>query len=259
MMDTGGKFTGRLLAVDTATAVMAIAVMEQGNILAEMHRRGERNHSMFFVPAVQKLVDSLGMRLDQLSMIAVGHGPGSYTGVRIAVTAAKTMAWALNIPLLGISTLEAIAYGGRRAAPPPGTGEAWYIPLLDGRRGQAYTAVYRCRDQRWSVLAGDGIRQVDAWLEEIRSLAAGSGKKPERIVFVGETDGFKERLSSFAGNWDGNAEILNHHVRAEDIGLLAIRRWENGERDAAHAFRPNYTQLAEAEAKLQKKRILPNQ
>src|SRR5437879_900652 len=101
-------FPGRILALDTSTAAMSIAIIEQGQLVQETHIHADRTHSLYLMPMIQELIKTVGMKLSDLSAIAVGVGPGSYTGVRIGVTAAKTLAWTLKLPIIGISSLEAM-------------------------------------------------------------------------------------------------------------------------------------------------------
>lgn len=97
--------------MDTATAAMSVAVVQDGRLLGKIESRAERNHSLYLVPHIQQLLADCGLRPADLAGFAVGQGPGSYTGVRIGVTVAKTMAWTLKRPALAVSSLEAIALG----------------------------------------------------------------------------------------------------------------------------------------------------
>jgi tRNA threonylcarbamoyladenosine biosynthesis protein TsaB len=105
----------RLLALDTSTAVLGVAVTEDGKLLHEINASGERNHSVHLLPIIEQDLQASGTDASMLSGVAVGVGPGSYTGTRIAVTAAKTLAWAWKVPVAGISSLHALAWGGYAA------------------------------------------------------------------------------------------------------------------------------------------------
>ncbi|MNW51821.1 tRNA threonylcarbamoyladenosine biosynthesis protein TsaB [compost metagenome] len=107
-----GRPLQRLLAFDTSTSSLAVAVMENGRLLAERNIHAERNHSAYLVTAIDEALSSAGIRKNELDAIAVGVGPGSYTGIRIAVTTAKTLAWALKLPVYSVSSLEALGLGG---------------------------------------------------------------------------------------------------------------------------------------------------
>lgn len=109
--DVNVKPRERFLTLDTATTVMAAALMNGRELLGESNVYGERNHSVHVISELERLLNEEGLTRDDVDGIAVGVGPGSYTGIRIAVTAAKTLAWAWGVPVTSISTLHALAWG----------------------------------------------------------------------------------------------------------------------------------------------------
>jgi tRNA threonylcarbamoyladenosine biosynthesis protein TsaB len=281
---------GPLLAMDTSTSSLTVAVLENGTLLGELSTYADRNHSIGLMPNIQELLHSLDMKPKDLRAVVVGNGPGSYTGVRIGVTAAKTFAWSLGIDLLGVSSLEAMAFGGKRRmeleqidwnpslrADHLGNGAAsstWFIPLMDARRSQAFTAIYESRlsvetgaegdfdlERDWRTFLPDTIHVMEPWLDQIANLAddaqlrrSVSGKvewgAPTRVVFVGETEGFEAILRKFAEEWSGEISIVPHLLKAEDVGQLSYPYWRKGEFKEVHTFVPNYAQLTEAEVNL---------
>ncbi|HEX7057769.1 MAG TPA: tRNA (adenosine(37)-N6)-threonylcarbamoyltransferase complex dimerization subunit type 1 TsaB [Bacilli bacterium] len=237
------------LALDTSTPSMTIALFQKDRLLAESTSLSERNHSIRLVPAIRELLGSQGMTAADLRGICAGVGPGSYTGVRIGVTAAKTIAWTRSLPLVGVSSLETLAYGGLIA---DGGGSAqsgaWVIPMIDARRGYAYTAVYGydCGEAGWHSLHKDGIRPLEQWLHE---LFGGAENIPGKVLFVGDTAAFLPILHQLAEK-GLPIGISRQALSAEYGGAIALRKWIQGETEAPHHFNPNYTQLAEAEKKL---------
>jgi tRNA threonylcarbamoyladenosine biosynthesis protein TsaB len=246
-------FPGRLLALDTSTPAMSIAILEQGRLVQEAHIHADRNHSLHLMPMIQELIRAAGMKLADLSAIAVGVGPGSYTGVRIGVTAAKTLAWTLKLPLIGVSSLEAMALGAAKSVEAEKTAENnngahWLVPLMDARRAQAYTGLYSSHENNWHCVTKDSIRLVETWLEQLaRPIAQ---PIPARISFVGEIKAFLEPLNQFSLLSSTNVEIQEGEVSAMHIGWLGSLRLAAGERANVHQIIPNYTQLTEAEANL---------
>ncbi|MEY4479744.1 MAG: tRNA ((37)-N6)-threonylcarbamoyltransferase complex dimerization subunit type 1 TsaB [Bacillota bacterium] len=224
------------LAMDTSTTTLTVAVLRDGELLAEHSDRAERNHSIRLVPAIEEILREAGVTKQQLNGIAVGHGPGSYTGVRIAATVAKTFAWSLGIPLVGVSSLAALAL---TAALEDGVDAAdLYIPVMDARRGQAYTGLYgrtELPDGQPSMIAleQDANRLAEPWFAAMQTV------KTWKVV--GETDAFTSALQTT------NAESKYVELRAYAIGLLGLERFAKGEQEEVHHFVPNYTQLAEAE------------
>jgi tRNA threonylcarbamoyladenosine biosynthesis protein TsaB len=281
---------GPLLAIDTSTSSLTAAVLDQGKVRGELGTYADRNHSIGLLPNIEELLTSLALKPKDLQAIAVGKGPGSYTGVRIGVTAAKTFAWSIGLPLIAISSLEAMALGGKRYGSKAETSlhtaqnviqerTTWLIPLMDARRQQAFTAIYESRgkwnpeeaadgnfdlNNHWRVFIPDTIRLMEPWLEQIANLADDAGLRrnisgktewgaPARIIFVGETEGFASMLAKFDDDWIGDVFVVPHLLSAVDLGLLAYPKWSQGELQEVHTFVPNYAQLTEAEVNLSAK------
>lgn len=281
------SINGTLLAIDTSTSSMSVALTRGGELLGELTSKAERNHSIHLIPLIQQLLTSAGMRPRDLDALAVGVGPGSYTGVRIGVTVAKTFAWTHGMALLGVSSLEALALGGveafwteagrtRGSDPDKAAGtealestgaegsgvtfgtagsseKIWIVPMLEARRGQAYTGLYQATPQGWSCLTADAIRLMSVWSEELleSALNAKEGEgAPDRILFIGETGLHVAVLQQFFEKWPGASAMVDHEIHASHIAAIGRRHWQEGRTVQAHALVPNYTQLTEAENNL---------
>lgn len=247
-----------LLALDSSTASMSVALVRDGEIVDSLATFTERNHSVRIVSEIKLMLSRNGVRGDQLDAFAVGQGPGSYTGVRIGVTAAKTLAWAWRKPLVGVSSLEALAFGAWRKLLSEGraTGTAWLVPLMDARRGQVYTSRYEAgADAHWESLNKDGIRLIADWTKRLGEAAedgepaANADPAPSAVWLVGDVTAHEAAIAEAQASF-GRLRTFGCELDAGALGLLAERRFRSGARDDVHAFVPNYTQLAEAEAKL---------
>jgi len=267
-----------MLAFDTATSAMTAAVLRGGRPVRESFFRAERNHSIRLVPALRDLLADAGVDVRDLAAVAVGVGPGSYTGVRIGVTVAKTMAWSLGLPAVAVSTLSALAWRGRRlalGAGGPDAGRLWVVPVLDARRGRVYTGLYASEGDggdlhdpaRWTAVRPDGVRPVAEWLDEVKALAdsAASSRAIVRVVFVGEVAPIEQAVAERFGSRPDEspkhresgptaeaavrADVLAADVSAVDVGELAWAKARRGQIASAHDLVPNYTQLSEAEKK----------
>ncbi|MGP0584094.1 tRNA (adenosine(37)-N6)-threonylcarbamoyltransferase complex dimerization subunit type 1 TsaB [Paenibacillus timonensis] len=261
----------RLLAFDTATSSLAVAVTEGGRVLAERNIHAERNHSAYLVTAIGECLKAAGLAKQDIDGIAVGIGPGSYTGIRIAVTTAKTLAWSLRLPVYGVSSLAALALGGwagasgqdaaalgelaarrgeagRRAA----AGGHWIAPLIDARRGQAYSALFGVPAPGGlpERLEPDAIRLMDGWADELkRQLEQLSpDERPARLWFVGETEKHEAAIAPLIAAFGELVQLVPYELEGAWMGIAGLARsWLPA--DEVHALEPNYTQLAEAEAK----------
>jgi tRNA threonylcarbamoyladenosine biosynthesis protein TsaB len=251
------------LAIDTSSSAMTVAILDNGKMLGEVSSFAERNHSIGLLPHIQDLLAKLNLKPKDLRSVAVGQGPGSYTGVRIAVSVAKTFAWSLGLDLIGVSSLEAMALGGAVKQRESGSGLTWVVPLMDGRRKQAFTAVYAYEGASpitaegelatdWHEVLPDGIRVIGPWTAQLLALATAAEPEqaPKEILFVGETEGFTAELDQFAQEWRGIVGQFPYGIEAQYIGQLAYPRLAKGENADVHTFVPNYTRLPEAEANL---------
>ncbi|MBB6671052.1 tRNA (adenosine(37)-N6)-threonylcarbamoyltransferase complex dimerization subunit type 1 TsaB [Cohnella nanjingensis] len=244
-----------LLAFDTSTGTLAVSLYRDGHVVDATQSFTERNHSVRIVPEIREMLRRNGTGKEEIDAIAVGRGPGSYTGVRIAVSAAKTLAWTWDKPLVGVSSLEALALGAwqrlRQEADPLGR-PAWIVPIMDARRGQVYGARFRAvaagagdvlAAGAWARADEDGIRLIGEWSEVLSARAAEAGAS---LWFVGETTPFEAELAKLE-----HAKTVPFAMDGGAIGPLAADRLRRGMTDDVHAFAPNYTQQTEAEAKLQ--------
>lgn len=223
----------RVLAIDTSNYVLGIALIDEEKVIGEHITNVKVNHSVRVMPAIEQLMKECGVVPADLTKIVVAKGPGSYTGVRIGVTIAKTLAWSLNIPLVGVSSLEIIAASTARYF------SGVVSPLFDARRGQVYTGLYKFNEGRLSTLEKDQLILSKDWATELK-------KRSETILFAGnDLPLHRAGIEEILGEQAIFAEITEHNPRPAELALLG--RDLPGE--DVHSFVPNYIRLAEAEAK----------
>ncbi|MDR7080167.1 tRNA threonylcarbamoyladenosine biosynthesis protein TsaB [Neobacillus niacini] len=222
-----------ILAIDTSNYPLGVALIEENQVLGEYITNLKKNHSVRIMPAIQTLMKDCERVPAQLTKVVVAKGPGSYTGVRIGVTIAKTMAWSLKVPLVGVSSLEIMAAGAGRYF------DGYISPLIDARRGQVYTGLYEYQSGELTVVKEDRLVLSADW-----SVALKEVKKP--ILFVGnDLPLHRTMLEGTLGSQAVFAEITEHNPRPSELALLG--KGKPGE--DIHSFVPNYIRLAEAEAK----------
>jgi tRNA threonylcarbamoyladenosine biosynthesis protein TsaB len=132
-----------LLSIETSSPICSIALhkVEDGHLLGQSELRLEKSHSTHLTVLIEQLVANTGHTVRDLAAVAVSDGPGSYTGLRIGAAAAKGLCFALDIPLVAVGTLPALAH--QVAARMPRADTYLYAPMLDARRQEVYTALYR--------------------------------------------------------------------------------------------------------------------
>ena len=222
-----------VLAIDTSNYSLGIALMNQEQVIGEYITNMKKNHSIRVMPAIEKLMADCEMKPSDLEKIVVAKGPGSYTGVRIGVTIAKTLAWTLNIPLVGISSLEALAAGAGRYF------DGCISPLFDARRGQIYTGLYQYRNGQLNSIVPDQIILSKNWAEQL-------GTMEEKIMLVGtDISLHHDVFQEFLGDKAIIVEKTEQNPRPSELALLGY----DLPGEDVHSFVPNYIRLAEAEAK----------
>ena len=134
-----------ILHLETATDICSVAISRLKELLSYRHSVKRNSHAEILNTLVQQSLDDARLRMSDLDAVAVSSGPGSYTGLRIGLSTAKGLCYALGIPLIGISTLDALAQAAIAAH---GDREAYYLPMIDARRMEVYTAVYDSEGER---------------------------------------------------------------------------------------------------------------
>jgi tRNA threonylcarbamoyladenosine biosynthesis protein TsaB len=222
-----------ILAIDTSNYALGVALLEDNQVLGEYITNLKKNHSVRIMPAIQTLMKDCEKVPADLTKIVVAKGPGSYTGVRIGVTIAKTLAWTLNIPLVGISSLEILASGVGRYF------DGYVSPLFDARRGQVYTGLYQYHSGELTSVKEDRLAMLSDWADSLKE----TGKS---ILFVGnDLPLHQAAIEAALGSQAVFAAGTEHNPRPAELALLG----KDKPGEDIHSFVPNYIRLAEAEAK----------
>ncbi|MCP8617822.1 tRNA (adenosine(37)-N6)-threonylcarbamoyltransferase complex dimerization subunit type 1 TsaB [Salirhabdus salicampi] len=221
-----------ILAIDTSNQVMSVAVLRDNEIIAEFTTNIKKNHSVRLMPAIHRTMEEANIKPKELDKIVVAKGPGSYTGVRIGVTTAKTMAWSLQIPLVGVSSLEVAAYNGCLY-------DGLICPFFDARRGLVYTGLYESDGHTLQLKLGEQNILMTEWLEKLKH-------EERKVLFISQHLSIhKDTISSILGSDSVFPLDVQNTPKASLLGIIGANR--DGEN--IHTFAPNYLRLPEAEAK----------
>jgi tRNA threonylcarbamoyladenosine biosynthesis protein TsaB len=170
-----------LLALDTSTSQVGVAIGDGGEVRGEVRLTGGRRHAEQLAPAIRSLSEWTGVRLDQVAAIAVGIGPGLFTGLRVGVTTAKVMAQALRVPLVPVASLDLVAYPVRHTS-------RMIVAVLDARRREVFHASYR-------PVPGGVQRTTDYAVSSPADLVADLEAVGEEVLLAG--DGVRAHAESF--------------------------------------------------------------
>ncbi|MEA5112447.1 MAG: tRNA (adenosine(37)-N6)-threonylcarbamoyltransferase complex dimerization subunit type 1 TsaB [Geobacteraceae bacterium] len=220
----------KLLVIDTSTSANSIAVTENGRLLAELLVNPEATHSASLMSGLDIVLRSAGITAVGLDAIGVTRGPGSFTGLRVGIAAAKGLSLATGKPVVGFSSLAMLAMNLPHAHLP-------VCPMLDARKSEVYGALYRC-DALPTAIIEDSVAKPSVLLEKIKgdTLFVGSGALRYRDLIV-------EAL----GDRAHFAPSVIHQPRASAGALLAADLLERGEVIPASELIPVYLRLSEAE------------
>ena len=222
-----------ILAFETSAKAASVALMEKGKLLGESYQNTGLTHSQTLMSMAEDLLSACGKTAQQVSAVAVAAGPGSFTGVRIGVAAAKGFAWGSQIPCYGVSTLEAMAEN-------LGVWQGYVVPTMDARRSQTYTAIFRAKQGKLTRILEDCAISYEELGEKLKNCE-------ESIFLVG--DGAVLCYNTLLEAVPGLVLPPEHrlHQRAAGVALLAQRQMDAGIPGDGASLAPNYLRLSQAE------------
>ncbi|MCR4431024.1 MAG: tRNA (adenosine(37)-N6)-threonylcarbamoyltransferase complex dimerization subunit type 1 TsaB [Tepidanaerobacteraceae bacterium] len=232
-----------ILGIDTSSMVATAAVMSPDKLLCEYVVNNKKNHSEKMMQVVDRVLQDSGIAPEELDAVAVAIGPGSFTGIRIGMACAEGMAHALGKPMLGINTLDGLAYN-----------LMWecgiICPVMDAQRGEVYTCLYRWEDGRLNKLAPYEVVKARDLLERLSSAK-------ERTIVLGDGVPVLGRaLDDERGQkiW-GEQSLIKAAPpalampRASSIAAAALDEYAGGRFDTCYTIKPFYIRRSHAEEK----------
>ena len=212
------------LTIDTSSNIASIALSHKGEILTELTWQSAQKHTVELVPNLVRLLEQTKVEPNFLEAIIVAKGPGSFNGLRVGMSTAKGLASSLNIPLLGISTLEAEAYPFAYTGLP-------LRPIHKAGRDEIATALYQQKDDVWHCLEEEHLTTIKALCQQIH----------QKMLFCGEIP--PETANEIRRNLGKQAIIPQPTVRLRRAGFLAMLGWQKlttGEHDDLTTLQPLY-------------------
>ena len=230
----------KLLGIDSSGMTASAAIVSGDILVAEFTVNNKQTHSQTLLPMIDQVVKMSGIGLEELDGIAVAAGPGSFTGLRIGSSTAKGMALALNKPIIPVPTLEGMAY---RMA---GFGGV-ICPLMDARRSQVYTGIYRMSGSRMECL-------LEQCAVDILDIAAKVNELNENVVFLG--DGVPVHRAVLEEKIKVSYQFAPLHLNrqsAASVAALGMIYMEEGKIEDAKDHKPIYLRQSQAERERQER------
>ena len=222
-----------ILAFETTAKAGSVALLEDGKLLAESYQNTGLTHSQTLMVMAEDMLKAAGKSMADVTAVAVAEGPGSFTGVRIGVAAAKGLAWGGELPCYGVSTLESMALT-------LGIWQGYVCPVMDARRSQVYNALFYVNCGVVERVCEDRAIALADLAEELKTLEG-------PVFLVG--DGSNLTHNTLKGTISSLVLPPEHrmHQRASGVALAAAAKIAAGDAGDAAAMVPNYLRLSQAE------------
>ncbi len=225
-----------VLSIETATQVASAALLREKHLLGEFFLNIKKNHSEKLLPMIHQLLQDAEMPSKEIDLVAVSIGPGSFTGLRIGMATAKGLSYGWGVPLIGVGTLDAMAFSQR-------TYPKAVVPLINARRQEAYGAIFL-----------EGVRKTDyfVWpvavlldkLKEMGQLAPLFLGDGAQVLSIELQEALPEARFVGAGSIDN---------RAGHVGFLALEEYAQRKEDSLADLAPFYVRDSQAEQNLKRK------
>jgi tRNA threonylcarbamoyladenosine biosynthesis protein TsaB len=221
----------KILAVDTATKSCSVAIIDDGTLSAELTTMDDQTHSKHLMELIHKVLGISGASAGELDGLAVTIGPGSFTGLRIGISTIKGMAYGLNKPVVGISSLDALAWQ---------CADRSYLicPLLDARKGEVYSATYRFKNNILTPKSPEKATAPETAVQKIK----------EPCVFIGNgAQLYRQNIRTVMGDLAHFAPKSQNIIRASSVAFLSMESFETHDTVEVADLVPHYIRKSDAE------------
>lgn len=225
----------KILAIDTSSKICSVSILEDEKVILEKRNDDEKTHSQKLMPLVDEIFQQTNLSLDQIDLLACCKGPGSFTGVRIGIATVKAFADTKGIPVIGITSLEGLAYNVK---------EEIVCSLIDAKHENVYCGLYRLKEDTYEMILEKALSLQEA-IQELKKLNF------ERITFVG--DGVQAYLDSIVQNFE-NCKIVADELNESSsvsIAKAAYTKYKKGQKGTSNELIPVYLKKSQAERALE--------
>lgn len=224
----------KILALDSSGIVASVAIAEDDTLLAEYTVNYKKTHSQTLLPMLDEISKMTELDLNTVDAIAVAAGPGSFTGLRIGSATAKGLGLALKKPLVAVPTVDALAYNLYNA-------QGLICPIMDARRSQVYTGIYRFQDQKLITVKSQWAGPVTELLDELNRIG-------EPVTFLGDgVPVFRNTITELLRIPFSFAPAHVNKQRAAAVAALGMEYYKEGKVQTAAEHNPDYLRVSQAE------------
>ncbi|NLK63897.1 MAG: tRNA (adenosine(37)-N6)-threonylcarbamoyltransferase complex dimerization subunit type 1 TsaB [Tissierellia bacterium] len=224
----------KILSIESASVTASCCVSEGENILGEYTLRHKKTHSEKLMPLIEELMKELELKINDIDLIAVSKGPGSYTGLRIGAAIAKSLAFAADIKIAGVPTMKSLAANVYDE-------DKLIVPIMDAKAGRIYTGVYKWQNGECKEVLEQFPCNIDELIEILNDY-----KEP--IIFNGDGSvNYRDRIENVLNSKIYFAPEVFNYLKATTLAFVAFRMAVKGETVSAKDFKPQYLRLSQAE------------
>ena len=223
----------KIIGIESASLTASAAILDENSLIAEYTMNYKLTHSQTLLPMIAEIVERTALDWEEVSAIAVSGGPGSFTGLRIGVATAKGLGLARKIPVVHVPTLDAMAYSFCGY-------EGLVCPMLDARRGQVFTGLYRVKDS-FEVVKESQAADLKEWLQMLNEMG-------EPVMLLG--DGTAAGVAVIRECLTIPYRIAPAHLntaRAASVAALGMKLFQKGKAVDAAEIAPEYLRVTQAE------------
>ena len=223
----------KILSIDTASDLCTVALLEDKNCIKELIVNDARNHSEKIMPVIEQVLQETNLNLKDINLIVCDKGPGSFTGIRIGVGTALAFQDSLNIPCVGISSLEALAYNINK--------EGLICSLIDAKNNNVYLGLFKLENNEYTQLSDLSFKSIDETIAILK-------KFNSPITFVG--DGATAHKDLLKTNFDTSLFTYKNELSSSSLGIAGFETYKKG---IQTSLMPLYLRKSQAERALEEK------
>jgi universal bacterial protein yeaZ len=229
----------KILSIDTSSNICSVAILEDKTVLKEINLEDGKTHSQNLMPMIQEIMDTLCISLNNIDLLSCSKGPGSFTGVRIGISTIKAFADVKEIPTIGVSSLETLAYNISE--------EGLIAPLIDAKNDQVYFGLFELQN-------GTYIKKIDYQACHILDIFKFLANFQTPITFVGDASSLhQDMISQKLANQAKFAKPIQNKQSAASVGKVAFDKYMQGKAGTSNDLLPLYLRKSGAERMLEKK------
>lgn len=245
----------KILAIDTSSKICSVAITENEKKIIELHSNDEKNHSVNLMPMIDKAFSTTNLKLKDMDLLVCSVGPGSFTGVRIGISTIKAFNDVTNIPVVGVSSLEGLAYNALENMPNLQLSNTLFCSIIDANNKNVYCGLYRYYNNCLNQITDLVAENIDTVISKINTVITTFDSQFNQIFFVGDASSLYKDILKQEIQYE-NLFFSSDEKNSQNSINLAIAgyiKYKNGESGNSDVLSPLYLRKSQAERVMEEK------